>query len=163
MAISLSLIKCSESGGTLQKRYTPVLLGALSQNFWPATPPHPANSAFALRYIPRLSSCSLIEGFITPPLPHLAVERVKLSMAPSLHPHYQTSQLLRATPPSCCLRPLSRVSGYRADLLRRFLSGAYRTSPVSIVSLSPCRRQYPAGVIYSFSQSEIAHAVFAEY
>ena len=96
-----------------------------------------------------------------PPLPHLAVEELKLSMAPSLHPHYQTSQLLRATPPSCCLRPLSRVSGYRAKLLRRFLSGAYRTSPVSVVSLSPCRRHYPAGVVYPFSQCEIAHAVFA--
>ena len=48
-----------------------------------------------------------MEGFIMPPLPHLAVERIKLSMAPSLHPRYQTSQLLRATPPSCCLRPLS--------------------------------------------------------
>jgi hypothetical protein len=97
-----------------------------------------------------------------PPLPHLAVEEIKLSMAPLLHPHYQTSQLLRATPPSCCLQPLSRVSSYRADLLRRFLAGAYRTSPVSVVSLSPCRRHYPAGVHYSFSQSEIIHAVFAD-
>ena len=96
-----------------------------------------------------------------PSLPHLAVEEIKLSMAPLLHPHYQTSQLLRATPPSCCLRSLSRVSGYRADPLRRFLSGAYRTSPVSVVSLLPCRRHYPAGVDYPFSQPEIIHAVFA--
>ena len=102
-----------------------------------------------------------MEGFIMPPLPHLAVEEIKLSMALSLHPHYQTSQLLRATPPSCCLRPLSRVSGYRAELLRRFLFGAYRTSPVSVVPLSPCRRHYPAGVVYPFSQCEIAHTVFA--
>src|SRR5437867_10402648 len=35
---------------------------------------------------------------------------------------------------------LFRVSSYRTDLLPRFLSGAYRTSPVSIVSLLPCRR-----------------------
>jgi hypothetical protein len=96
-----------------------------------------------------------------PPLPHFVVEEIKLSMAPSLRPHYQTSQLLRATPPSCCLQPLFRVSGYGADLLRRFLSGAYRTSPVSIVPLLPCRRHYPAGVDYPFSQSEIAHSVFA--
>lgn len=73
-----------------------------------------ALSAFALRYILRLSSCRLMEGFITPPLPHLVVEELRLSMAPSLHPHYQTSQLLRAAPSSCCLRPLSRVHSYRA-------------------------------------------------
>ncbi len=106
-----------------------------------------------------------------PPLPHLAVEEFKLSMAPSLQRHYSPSSLLRAAPPSCCLHPLSRVSSYRADLLRRFLSGAYRTSlpvlrqtgPVSVVSLSPCRRHYPAGVGYPFIQSEIVHAVFATY
>ena len=120
-------------------------------------------SAFALQYILRLSSCRLIEGFIISSLPHLAVERIKLSMAPSLHPRYQTSQLLRATPPSCCRQSLSRVSGYRTDLLRRFLCRAYRTSPVSIVSLLPCRRQYPAGVVYLFSQREISHSVFTTY
>ena len=126
------------------------------------TPKPPLFSAFALRYILRLSSCRLTEGFIMPLLPHLSVEEIRLSMAPSLQRHYSPSSLLRATPPSCCLRPLSRVSGYRADLLQRFLSGAYRTSPVSVLSLSPCRRQYPAGVNYSFSQSEITHAVFAD-
>src|SRR3989304_10132478 len=104
-----------------------------------------------------------------PPLPHLACEKINRSMAPFLPPHYQTSPPLRATPPSCCLQPLSRVSSYRANLLQRFLSGAYRTSlpvlrqtgPVSVVSLSPCRRHYPAGVVYPFSQCEIAHTVFA--
>jgi hypothetical protein len=64
----------------------------------------------------RLSSCRLMEGFVIPSLPHLAVETIKLSMAPLLHPHYQTSELLRATPPSCCLRPFSRVRSYRTDL-----------------------------------------------
>jgi len=96
-----------------------------------------------------------------PSLPHFAVEGIKLSMAPLLQRHYSPSALLRATPPSCCLQPLSCVSSYRADLLRRFLSGAYRTSPVSVVSLLPCRRHYPAGVVYPFSQCEIAHTVFA--
>ena len=140
----------------------PLLIDRLVTPSLPATAPT-GFSAFALRYILRLSSCRLTEGFIMPPLPHLAVEEFKLSMAPSLHPHYQISQLLRATPPSCCLQPLSRVSSYRANLLRRFLSGAYRTSPVSVVSLSPCRRQYPAGVDYPVIQSEIVHAVFATY
>src|SRR5262245_21117329 len=56
--------------------------------------------------------------------------------------------------------PVSTVIG--PTLFREFLLGAYRTSPVSIVSLLPCRRQYPAGVNYPFSQSEIAHTVFAD-
>jgi hypothetical protein len=51
-------------------------------------------------FILRLSSCRSTKGFIIPSLPHLAAERLKLSMAPLLHPHYQTSSLLRATPPS---------------------------------------------------------------
>src|SRR3990167_4343361 len=97
-----------------------------------------------------------MEGFIISPLPHLAVKGIKLSMAPSLQRHYSPSSLLRATPPSCCLQPFSRVSSYRADLLQEFLPGAYRTSPVSVLSLSPCRRHYPAGVDYPFSQSEIS-------
>jgi hypothetical protein len=140
----------------------PLLIDRLVTPSLPATAPA-AFSAFALQYILRLSSCSSMEGFITPPLPHFAVEGVKLSMAPSLHPRYQTSQLLRATPPSCCLPPLSRVSGYRTDLLRRFLSGAYRTSPVSVASLSPCHRHYPAGVGHPFSQPAIAHSVFTSF
>jgi hypothetical protein len=140
----------------------PLLIDRLVTPSLPATAPA-AFSAFALQYILRLSSCRLTEDFIISSLPHLAVERIKLSMAPLLHPRYQTSQLLRATPPSCCLRPLSRVSGYRAALLRRFLSGAYRTSPVSVVSLSPCRRHYPAGVGRPFSQPAIAHSVFTSF
>ena len=52
------------------------------------------------------------------------------------------------------------VHSYRADLFQEFLPGAVRNSPVSIVSLSPCRRHYPAGVFYLFSQSAIAHLVF---
>src|SRR5262245_13716281 len=52
-----------------------------------------------------------------PSLPHLAVERIKLSMAPSLQSHYSPSSLLRATPPSCCLRPLSCVHSYRTYLV----------------------------------------------
>jgi len=121
-------------------------------------------SAFALRYILRLSSCRLTEGFIIPSLPHLAVERIKLSMAPLLQRHYSPSSLLRATPPSCLPFgpfPVSTVIGPTS--LREFLPGAYRTSPVSIVSLLPCRRHYPADVNYPSSQTEIIHAVFATY
>jgi len=55
--------------------------------------------------------------------------------------------------------PVSSVIGPTS--LQGFLPGATRTSPVSIVSLLPCRRHYPAGVGSPFSHSEIAHAVFA--
>src|SRR3989338_7693373 len=103
-----------------------------------------------------------MEGFITPSLPHLAVKGIRLSMAPSLQRHYSPSPLLRATPPSCCLQPLSRVHSYRAYLLPRVSPRASRASPVSIVSLLPCRRHYPAGVDYPLSQTAIAHSAFAE-
>src|SRR5436309_3359149 len=62
-----------------------------------------------------------------------------------------------------CLRPFSRVHSYRTDPSPGISPGASRTSPVSIVSLLPCRRQYPADVNYSLSQSEIAHIVFADF
>ena len=39
-------------------------------------------SAFALRYILRLSSCRLTEGFIMPPLPHFAVGRNQTQHSP---------------------------------------------------------------------------------
>ena len=83
-------------------------------------------------------------------------------MAPLLHPHYQTSRSYGPLrhPVAFDPFPVSAVIGPTCS--RRFLSGAYRTSPVSVVSLSPCRRHYPAGVDYPFSQSEIAHAVFAD-
>jgi hypothetical protein len=79
----------------------------------PFCPPPPLG--FALRYILRLSSCSVMEGFITPSLPHLAVEEIKLSIAPSLLPHYRTSSLLRAHQHPACLRPFSRVHSSRTD------------------------------------------------
>ncbi len=56
--------------------------------------------------------------------------------------------------------PVSTVIG--PTFLREFLPGASRTSPVSIASLLPCRRPYPASVVYPFSQSGIAHDVFTE-
>jgi hypothetical protein len=85
-------------------------------------------------------------------------------MAPLLQRHYSPSSLLRAAPPSCCHSALflcPQVIGPTS--FRGFLLGAIRTSPVSIVSLLPCRRHYPAGVSYFFSQTEITHAVFADF
>src|SRR4030095_15177331 len=102
------------------------------------TPKPPLLLGFRLTVYPSPQFLQCDEGFITPPLPHLAVEEIKLSMAPLLRPLYQTSSLLRATPPSCLPSALFPCVSYRADLFQRFLSGTSRTSPVSIVSLLSC-------------------------
>ncbi len=57
--------------------------------------------------------------------------------------------------------PVSTVIGPTS--LQGFLLGASRTSPVSIASLLPCRRHYPAGVDYPLSQTEIVHTVFTAF
>ncbi len=139
----------------------PIVPGVLSRNTRYSA--SSSQLSFRLTVYPSPQFLQLTEGFIMSPLPHLAAKGIRLSMAPSLHPHYQTSSLIRATPPSCCLRPFSCVRSYRTYLFQGISPRASRTSPVSIVSLLPCRHHYPAGVIYSLSQSEIAHAVFAEY
>ena len=61
-------------------------------------------------------------------------------------------------PPAFSPFPVSTVIG--PNFLQGFLLRARRTSPVSIVSLLPCRCHYPAGMDYPLSQSQIAHAVF---
>src|SRR6266568_1097927 len=127
------------------------------------TPKPPLLLGFRLTVYPSPQFLQINGRLYHPSLPHLAVEGIKLSMAPSLHPHYQTSLLLWATPPSCLPSALSRVHSYRTDPSPGISPGASRTSPVSIVSLLPCRRQYPADVNYSLSQSEIAHIVFADF
>ena len=120
-------------------------------------------SAFALQYILRLSSCRLTEGFVMPPcltlrskesnsawpLRSIRITRLRRYYGPLRHP--------------VCLRPFSRVHSYRTDLPPRISPGASRTSPVSVVSLFPCRRHYPAGVGHPFSQPAIAHSVFTSF
>jgi hypothetical protein len=102
-----------------------------------------------------------MEGFITPPLPHFEVERIKLSMAPSLQRHYSPSSLLRATPPSCLPSALFPcVLSYRTDPSPRISPWGKQDFSSFHRLLVPCRRQYPAGVNYPLSQSEIAHIVF---
>jgi hypothetical protein len=82
-------------------------------------------------------------------------------MAPSLQRHYSPSSLLRGHSAILfAFDPFPVSSVMEPILLQEFPPGPNRTSPVSIVSLLPCRRQYPAGVFYLLSHSEIAHSVF---
>src|SRR5215475_3800389 len=114
-----------------------------------------------IRYIFRLSSCRLTEGFIIPPCLTLRSKEsnsawpLRSIRITGLHRYYEPLRHPVA------FQSLFRVHSYRAYLLPRIFLGAYRTSPVSIVSLLPCRRHYPAGVSYFFSQCAIAHAAFA--
>src|SRR5438105_4413477 len=99
-------------------------------NIEPPKPPRLFGFRLTVYSSPQL--LQITGGFYHASLPHLAVEEIKLSMAPSLRPYYQTSSLLRATPPSCLPSALFRCVSYRDDLFQRFLSGTYRTSPVSL-------------------------------
>jgi hypothetical protein len=72
------------------------------------------------------------------------------SKAPSLHGRYPASPLLRASPPPSRLPPTSRLTPViRLDLLRRFLDGTRRVSPVArhvlitVPSLPPRRSKPP--------------------
>src|SRR5438132_5036852 len=88
------------------------------------TPKPPLLLGFRLTVYPSPQFLQINGRLYHPSLPHLAVEGIKLSMAPSLHPHYQTSLLLWATPPSClpsALFPVSTVIG--PILLQEFLLG----------------------------------------
>ena len=142
---------------------SPLLVDRLITPSLPATArTAPLLSAFALRYILRLSSCRSTEGFII--LPCLTSRSKELNSAwplrsvriTRLHRYYGPLRHPLAFGPF----PVSAVIGPTS--LQGFLPGASRTSPVSIVSLLPCRRHYPAGVDYPLSQPEIAHAAFAE-
>ena len=104
-----------------------------------------------------------MEGFLIPSLPHLAVEGIKLSMAPSLQRHYSPSSLLRATPPSCCRSALFLCPSYRAYLLPRISPrgiqdfSSFCRVPVTVSPPLPRRCELP------FSQLEVTHAVFADF
>ncbi len=71
-----------------------------------------------------------MEGFIISSLPHLAVEEIKLSMAPLLQRHYSPSSLLRATPPAY------RQAGHPA---------AFDPFPVSAVIGPTCSADFSVG------------------
>src|ERR1035441_7049005 len=102
-------------------------------------------SAFALMYRLRLRSCKLTGVFVISPLPSLFVGVVANSGASSLHGHYSASTLLLAPPPPSRLPPISRCFRLYGFLLRRFLDGTGRASPVAqhvlvtVLSLPPRR------------------------
>src|SRR5271157_2327591 len=88
-------------------------------------------SAFALTYILRLRSCKLMGAFFISPLPPLWLEFLHNSRAPSLYGHYPVSSLLLAPPPPSRRPPTSRCHRLYGFLLRGFLHGTRRASPVT--------------------------------
>ena len=90
------------------------------------------------------------------------VEGVTNSRVPSLHGHYPASSLLRTHPSPSRLRLISRWTGYTTYLASAdFAAGRGGSLQLLSVSLSPCCRSHPAGVVRRVSQSATAHAAFA--
>jgi hypothetical protein len=102
-----------------------------------------------LAYILRLRSCRLLDAFIMSSLPPFLTEKLHHSRVPLLHRHYPASLLVRTHPPPSHLRPTSRVPVIWPTLLRQFLGGTRRASPVArhvlvtVLSLSPRRSEMP--------------------
>src|ERR1700730_4864158 len=88
-------------------------------------------SAFALTYILLLRSCKLMGDFVISPLPPVWLEFLHYSRASSLHGHYPASPLLLTLPPPSRHPPTSRCRRLYGFLLRRFLHGTRRASPVA--------------------------------
>ena len=90
------------------------------------------------------------------------VEGVTNSRVPSLHGHYPASALLRTHPSPSRLRLISRWSGYTTYLASAdFAAGRGGSLQLLSVSLSPCCRSHPAGVVRRVSQSATGHTAFA--
>src|SRR5262244_2287665 len=90
------------------------------------------------------------------------VEGVTTSRVPSLHGHYPASPLLRTPPSPSRLRLISRWTGYTTYLASAdFAAGRGGSLQLLSVSLSPCCRSHPAGVVRRLSQAATAHAAFA--
>src|SRR5207249_9048284 len=87
------------------------------------TPKPPLLLGFRLTVYPSPQFLQIIGRLYHPSLSHLAVEESKLGMAPSLQRHYSPSSLLRATPPSCCLRPFSVSAVIEPTFSRDFSPG----------------------------------------
>src|SRR4029434_7375572 len=90
------------------------------------------------------------------------VEGVTNSRVPLLHGHYPASSLLRTHPSPSHLRLISRWTGYTTSLASAdFAAGRGGLLLLLSVSLSPCYRSHPAGVIRRVSPAATAHAAFA--
>src|SRR5262245_12163587 len=90
------------------------------------------------------------------------VEGVTNRRVPSLHGHYPASALLRPPPSPSRLRLISRGTGYTTYLASAdFAAGRGGSLQLLGVSLSPCCRSHPAGVVRRVSQSATAHTAFA--
>jgi hypothetical protein len=79
-----------------------------------------------------------------------------------LHGHYPASLLLRTHPSPSRLRVISRWTGYTPYLASAdFAAGRGGSLQLLSVSLSPCCRSHPAGVVRRVSQCATAHTAFA--
>src|SRR6202165_3722394 len=90
-----------------------------------------SGSAFALTYRLLLRSCKLMGAFVISPLPPVLLE--SLQTAGSLR-STDVTPLPRYYRPSripLAVHRLPGVAGYTASLLRRFLDGTRRVSPVA--------------------------------
>src|ERR1019366_9030216 len=118
-------------------------------------------SAFALTYILRLRSCKSMDAFIISSSPSLGRSHYKWQgpFAPRTLLRFIATSDPSATLSSSTDFPGSPV--IRPTLLRRFLAGTRRASPVSSMSLSPCCRFHPAEVNNRVGQSSAIHAAFA--
>ena len=111
-------------------------------------------------YIFLLSSCKLMEAFII--LPCLtSKKRFEIQQNPFAPVrlccpyHLYSYGLIR--------HPLVCPRFIRLTLLLSFPSRARRASPVDSASFYPCRRRYPATVLFLFSQSKERIYVFAHH
>jgi hypothetical protein len=96
------------------------------------SPKDQVDSAFALTYILLLRSCKLIGDFVISPLPPVWLEFLHYSRASSLHGHYPASPLLQAPlRHPLAVHRLPDFTGYTGSLLRGFLHGTRRASPVA--------------------------------
>ena len=90
------------------------------------------------------------------------VRGIPNSRVPLLHRHYPASALLRTPPPPSHLQSISRGRRlYDLPCSAGFPVGRGGLLQLLCVSLSPCRRSHPAGVVRRGSQSATAHAAFA--
>jgi hypothetical protein len=81
---------------------------------------------------------------------------------PALHGHYPASTLRRTPPSPSRLQLISRWTGSTLYLASAdFAAGHGGSLQLLGVSLSPCCRSHPAGVVRRVSQSATAHAAFA--
>src|ERR1700674_408923 len=100
-------------------------------------------SAFALTYRLLLRSCKLMGAFVISPLPPVLLEPLQTAgplRSADITPlprYYRPSRI------PLVVHRLPGATGYTASLLRQFLDGTRRVSPVAQHTLPPCYPYQP--------------------